>query len=103
MGSASSSASSRSKLSVGGRSGPDGGRLEGHSAGAPHQEQLEVDHLGRAVVILLRAHAGEAVAQAPVERAEALPFQAVDRISGRVGLRYDVARKPPPPVVVVTL
>src|SRR6266850_5404515 len=85
------------------RSRPDGRRLHRHPARAPHQVELEIDQLGRAVVIRLRADADETVAQAPLERAEALPFQPIERVPGRVRLRDDVARELPSPVGVVTL
>src|SRR5262249_16428310 len=88
---------------MGGGSGPNGGRLDRHAPRAPHQEELEIEQLGGAIVIRLRPYPDQAVAQPSLERAESLPFQAVDRIPGRVGLRYDVAREPSPPVIVVAL
>ena len=69
----------------------------------PHQEQLEIDELGGAVLVGLRADPDETVAQPPLQRAEALPLRTVQWITGRVRLRHDVAGEPPPPVVVVTL
>jgi len=85
------------------RSRPDGRSVHRHPARAPHQVELEIDHLGRAVIIRLGADADETVAQAPLERAEALPFQPIERVPGRVRLRDDVARELPSPVGVVTL
>src|SRR5712692_8278035 len=85
------------------RSGPDGGRLERHPRRAPHQVELEIDELGRAVFIRFRADSDQTVAQPSLERAESLPLQPVDRVPRRVRLWDDVARKPPSPVVVVTL
>src|SRR6266849_1277701 len=85
------------------RSGPDGGRLERHPRRAPHQVELEIDELGRAVFIRFRADSDQTVAQPSLERAESLPLQPVDRVPRRVRLRDDVAREPPSPVVVVTL
>src|SRR6266508_3670436 len=59
--------------------------------------------LGGAVFIRLGANPDETVAQPPLERAEPLPLQPVERVPGRVPLRNDVAREPPSPVVVVTV
>ena len=69
----------------------DGGRLELHAARAPHQVELELDEARRAVGVGLGAHADDAVAQPPLQRAQALPFQPVDRIAGRMRLRDRVA------------
>src|SRR5262249_27087360 len=84
-------------------SGPDGGRVHQHPARAPHQEELEVDEFGRAELIRLGANADEAIPEASLERAHALPLEAIERVSGRVGLRDRVARELLSPVVVVTL
>ena len=62
-------------------------RLDRQAARAPHQEQLEVDEFGRAVGIGLGAHADQAIAQPPLQRAEALPFEPIERIAGRMRLR----------------
>src|SRR5262245_21429986 len=56
------------------RSGAHRRRLHRHPPGAPHQVELEVDQLRRPVVIRLRADAGQAVAEATLQRAEALPL-----------------------------
>src|SRR5207248_1587016 len=77
--------------------------LELHAARAPHEIELELDHLRRAVGVRLGARAGHAVSQAPLERAHALPLQPVDRIAGRMRLRYRRAGEASPPVVVVAL
>src|SRR5262249_50515551 len=74
-------------------SGAPRGRLHRHPARAPHQVEFEIDQLRRAKVIWLRAESGETVAKAPFQRAEALPFEPVERITGRVRLRDDVARE----------
>ena len=59
--------------------------------------------LGRSVLVRLGAHADQAVAQAALQRADRLPFQAIDRIAGGVALRDSVAGKAAAPVVVVAL
>src|SRR4029077_16154305 len=51
----------------------------------------------------LGAHPDHAVAQPPLQRPEALPFEAIDRVAGRVSLRDHRAGEPLAPVVVVTL
>src|SRR5438309_1346095 len=53
---------------------PDGRRVHRHAARAPHQVELEIDELGGAVVVRLRADADETVAQPTLQRAEALPL-----------------------------
>ena len=65
--------------------------------------KLEVDKFRRAQGIRLGAHANEAVAQPPLQRAERLPFQTIERISIGMALRYRRAGELLPPVVVVTL
>ena len=86
-----------------GPSGPHGGALHGHAAGAPHQVRLQGDVLGRAVGVGLGAHADQAVAQAALQRPQRLPFQAVERVPGGVPLRQGDAGQLPAPVVVVAL
>src|SRR5262249_60518930 len=49
------------------------------------------------------AHAARAVPQAALHRAEALPFESVDRVSGRMRLRHDIAGQLLAPVVVMAL
>src|SRR5882672_4641378 len=83
--------------------GPNGRGFDLHPPRPPHQEKLQIDELGCAEVGHLRADAGEAVAQPPFERPQALPLQAVQRVSGRVRLRYDAAGEALAPVVVVAL
>jgi len=56
---------------------PQGSRSAGR---APHQKKLKLDQLPRAVGIILGAHAAEAVAQPPLQRAKVLSFQAAERI-----------------------
>src|SRR5262249_49272366 len=51
----------------------------------------------------LRADAEDAVAQAPLERAQVLPLEAVDLVARRVGLRDQAAGEVLAPVVVVAL
>jgi len=88
----------------------DQGTAHGRTAGAsidipraPHEEQLEIHELGGAVFVRFGADPDETVAQPPLERAEPLPLQPVERVPGRVRLRNEVAREPPAPVVVMTL
>src|SRR6266850_6567233 len=83
--------------------GPNGGRLDLHSPRTPHQEELQIDEFCGAEVGHLRADPGETVAQPPLERPQALPLQAVQRVSGRVRLRDDAAGEALAPVVVVAL
>jgi len=84
-------------------SGPDRGRLQRHPARAPHQVELEVHEFLRAIGVRFRAHADEAVAQPALQRAETLPLQPVDRVSGRMRLRDGVSDELLAPVVVVAL
>ena len=80
-----------------------GGRLHHETAGAPGEIEFEIDNLRRVIGIRLGAHPNEAIAQAPSQRAEALPFQAIERVTGGVGLRYRRAAQFLPPIVVVAL
>src|SRR5262249_58422761 len=68
-----------------------------------HQVKLEVYILGRTQSIGLDPHPDDAVAQPPLQRAERLPFQAIERIAGRMRLRDRRAGELFLPVVVVTL
>src|SRR5258708_7012855 len=70
---------------------------------APHREQLELDRLGGAVLVRLGTDPDQTVAQPSLERAEALPFEPVDRIAGRMRLWNRVAGQALAPVIVVTL
>src|SRR4029077_7370473 len=49
------------------------------------------------------AHPDHAAAQAPLQRPEALPFEAVHRIAGRMALRDHRAGKALAPIVIATL
>src|SRR5450759_164423 len=80
------------------RSWPHRGRLDFHPARPPHQKQFEIDQIGRAEIVRLRARPDEAVAQPPIERADALPLEAVERVPGGMRLGNDVAREPLAPV-----
>ena len=62
-------------------------RLEYHALRPIHQEDLEGDIFQGLIGICLGANADQTVAQPPLERAQGLPFQAVDGIAGRMGLR----------------
>src|SRR3954463_11108482 len=55
-----------------------------HAAGALHQPALERQVLDRIVGPRPGPHADPAVAQPALERAQRLPFQAIDRIAGRM-------------------
>src|SRR5438876_9138788 len=77
--------------------------LDRHAAGAPHQIKFEIDVFGRAQGIEDRAHSKQAVAQPPLQRSERLPFEAIERISGRVALRDRGAGERLAPIVVVAL
>src|SRR5262245_25754233 len=78
-------------------------RLHLHPARTPHQVELEVDELRRTVLVRLRAHADVAVAQPPLQRAEALPLEPIDRVAGRVGLRNGIPGELLSPALVVAL
>src|ERR1700681_4140870 len=84
-------------------SGTDGRALERHTAGTPHQVEREINQLGGAVGVRLGPDADEAGAQAALERAEPLPLQAIERVTGRMRLRDHVARELAAPLVVVAL
>src|SRR5215469_2023140 len=77
--------------------------LDQHAAGAHHQVELEGDSFRRAVLVRLGAHSDHAVAQAPLQRAEALPLEPVDRISRRVRLRDHRTGEAFAPIVVMAL
>src|ERR1700730_1054843 len=79
------------------------GGIHRHAAGPLHQVEFEGDGLRSAIFEGLRAHAGHAAAQSALQRAEALPFEAIDRVTGRVPLRNYAAGEALAPVVVVAL
>ena len=74
-----------------------------HAAGARHQIELEFNQFRRAVVIGLGADAGDAAAQAPLQRTQRLPLQPVDRVAGRMRLGDRRPRELPVPVVVMAI
>src|SRR3977135_4594709 len=82
---------------------PHAGRLDRHAACALHEEKLECHVFGRAGIIGLGPHPADAIAQAALQRAEALPFEAIDRGSGGLPLRHDIAGALLAPVDVVAL
>src|SRR5512132_1508036 len=82
---------------------PYGRGVDEHAARAPHEVELEVHQRGVAVLVRLRPHADQAVAQTPLQRAERLPLEAIERIAGRMRLRDDAAGQPAAPVVVVAV
>src|SRR6516225_2931294 len=77
--------------------------FERHAAGARHQVELKCHSFGRAVIEGLGAHPGHAVAQPALQRAEALPFEAVDRMTRRVRLRDHRTGEKLAPIVVMAL
>src|SRR5262249_55617178 len=91
--------------------GPDGRsslrpypwRIHRHAAGTPHQKCLQCDRFRRAQRVGFGPQPVQAVTQPALKRAEVLPFQPIDRVSGRMRLRDDAAGKLLAPVVVVTL
>src|SRR5260221_11039383 len=62
-----------------------------------------MEEVGSAESGRLRGNAGGEVAKPPFERPQALPLQAVQRVSGRVRLRDDASGEALAPVVVVAL
>src|SRR5947208_7504729 len=78
-------------------------RFDRDAARAPLQVKLQVDEFVRAVGVDFRAHAGKTVAQAALQRANALPFEAIERVAGRMRLRDGRASEPPAPIVVVAV
>src|SRR6185369_1024913 len=85
------------------RSGPDRGGFELHPIGTPHEKELELDELARTVSQCFSTDSVQAAAQAPLERPDGLPFQAVDRVARRMSLGNDAAGEALAPVVVMTL
>jgi hypothetical protein len=77
--------------------------LDRHPARALHEEKFQGDEFIRAEGIEFGAQAEEAVAQPALQRPEALPFQAVDRVTVWMTLRQQRAGDPPAPVVVMAL
>src|SRR5262249_47413606 len=82
---------------------PDRWSFDRHAVGARHQIELERDQLRRAIIVSLRADAGNAAAQAAFQRAERLPLQPVLGIAGRMSLRDCRSGKALVPVVVVAI
>src|SRR5262249_820133 len=65
--------------------------------------KFEIDIFGCAQGIGDGAHSEQAVTQPPLQRSERLPFEAIERISGRVALRDPSAGELLAPIVVVAL
>src|SRR6202795_2048025 len=78
-------------------------RLDRQSPRARHQIKLELDQFRRAVVVSLGADAGDAVAQAALQRTQRLPLQPVERIAGRLSLGDCRAGEVLVPIVVVAI
>ena len=79
----------------------DGRGFDREPAGAPSKKQFEIDDLGCVAGIGFGPHSGKAFAQAPPYRSECLPFQAIQRIPGRVRLRDRRAGKTLSPILVM--
>src|SRR5262245_22260189 len=77
--------------------------LDRHAARAPHQIKFEIDVFGCAQGIGDGAHSEQAVAQSALQRSKRLPFEAIERISGRVALRDRGAGELLATIVVVAL
>src|SRR5262245_18270009 len=82
---------------------PHRGRIHRHPARTPHQIELDIDQLRRAVLVRRGADAEQTATEPTLQRAEALPLETVERIAGRMPLRDDAAGELPPPVRIVTL
>src|SRR5436305_7312588 len=85
------------------RSRADRRGIHWHPAGPLHQVELEGDGVRSTIVEGLGTHAGHAAAQTPLQRAEPLPFETIDRVPRRVSLRNYAAGEALAPVVVVAL
>jgi len=77
--------------------------LDCETAGAPSEKEFELVHFRRAIVEGLCAHAEKAIAQAPLQRAETLPFETVDRIAIRMPLWDRCTGELLAPIVVMAL
>ena len=84
-------------------SGSHCGCIERHAAGPFHQVKLECHILRIAPIVGLGAHADQTVAQPALERAQVLPFQAIDRIARRMALRNGRAGELLARIVVVAV
>jgi ferredoxin--NADP+ reductase len=69
----------------------------------PTVTRVKFDQFRRAVIIGLRPDAGDAASQSPLQRAERLPFQPVDRIVRRMGLRDRRTRQMLVPIIVMAI
>ena len=81
----------------------DGRGFDRETAGAPSEKEFEIDDFRRVVRVGFGAHADQAIAQPPPQRAQALPFEAVERIAGRMRLRDRRAAQTLAPIVVMAL
>ena len=80
-----------------------GRRFYRHAAGTPHQIKFQVDVFRSAIFVVFRAHPDHTVAKSPLQRTEALPFQSIDRIAGRMRLRNKIASEPLASIVGMAL
>src|SRR5215213_513329 len=78
-------------------------RLDRHAACAPHQEKLKVDIFVGPISVRLRPHADQAVAQTALQRTQALPLQAIERIAVGMALYQRDAGELLSPIVVVAV
>ena len=81
----------------------DGRRLDRKPRRAPLQVQLELGPLGCVRGPGLGAHADQTAAQPPLQRAEGLPFQAIQRVAVRMPLRDRGPAEPRAPAGVVAV
>src|SRR5436190_9526372 len=78
-------------------------RVDGEAARAHHQPALKREIFPRLVRPRLGPQADHAIAQPALERAQRLPFQAIDRIARRMALRDRRAGELPAGVVVMAI
>ena len=71
----------------------NGRHLHRQTCSPPVEIQLELGQLDRAERIRIGAHAGQAIAQASLQRSHRLPFETVDRVAHRMRLRDHAARE----------
>ena len=64
---------------------PLGFRSEDHERATSNKVPRNI--FCRAIVIWLRAHSDDAVAQASLQRADGLPFELIERVASRMRLR----------------
>src|SRR3954464_5322525 len=78
-----------------------GGRFDRHAARPFHQVELERDVFGGSVAERLSAYARDAIAEAALQRSRRLPFEPIQRVSGRMRLRDRRGGQMPASMLVV--